>query len=172
MKYKSNPDSITNVEAAAFNLSLAQVAWVIKDITAAERFFKETLGISIGTIETSKASDYNGTYYGKPSDAENLVAHGYSGGAYIELIQPVSGNSIFRDYLDKNPAGGIQHLAYTTSAEELDRVIAQFEAKGFPEVSYFDTSVAKIVFFDTSREIGVMTEILGLTKEGQRVFKR
>lgn len=172
MKYKSNTDRLTDVKAAAFNLSLAQVAWVVKDITAAERFFKDTMGIGIGKFETSKAEDYNGTYYGESPDAENLVAHGYSGGAYIELIQPVSGKSIFRDYLDKNPAGGIQHMAYTTSAEELDSVISSFNDKGFPVISSFETSVAKIVFFDTFGEIGVMTEILGLTEEGRRVFKK
>ena len=160
------------METAALNLTLSQVAWVVKDIRAAEIFFKETMGLNIGRIETSKAGDYNGTYYGEPSDAESLVAHGYSGGTFIELIQPVSGNSIFRDYLDKNPAGGIQHLAYTTSISELDGIVSGFRDKGFPVVSSFDASVAKIVFFDTSGVIGVMTEILGLTEEGRRVFKK
>lgn len=63
---------------------------------------------------TSRAQDYEGTYYGEPSDAETLVSMGYSGGTFIELIQPVSGNSMFQDY-----------------------------------------------------EIGVMTELMGITEEGE-----
>ena len=29
-----------------FDLKFAQIAWVVKDIKAAERFFKDTMGIS------------------------------------------------------------------------------------------------------------------------------
>lgn len=150
------------------NLNLAQIAWVVKDITITERFFKDTLGISkFSKVEVSRAKDYDGTYYDKPSNAENLVAVAYSGGIFIELIQPISGNSIFQDYLDKNPAGGMQHVAYKIPVAELDNVISEFTDKGLPVISRFDTPIAIIVFFDTYKEIGVMTEIMGITKEGE-----
>ncbi|GAB3227395.1 VOC family protein [Spirosoma arcticum] len=150
------------------NLNLAQIAWVVNDITITERFFKDTLGISkFSKVEVSRAKDYEGTYYGKPSNAENLVSVAYPGGVFIELIQPISGNSIFQDYLDKNPAGGMQHVAYKISVAELDNVISEYEDKGLPVISRFDTPIAIIVFFDTYKEIGVMTEIMGITKEGE-----
>jgi methylmalonyl-CoA/ethylmalonyl-CoA epimerase len=91
----------------------------------------------------------------------------YSGGTFIELIQPISGNSIFQDYIDNNPTGGVQHIAYSTPITNLDKVISEFENKGFSVVSSFDTPIAKIVFFDTRKEIGVFTEIMGITKEGE-----
>jgi len=49
-------------------------------------------------IVTTRLKEYKGTYYGEPSNAENLVAMAYSGGTFIELIQPISGKSIFKDY--------------------------------------------------------------------------
>src|SRR5687767_4842975 len=108
----------------SLGLNLAQIAWVVKDITVAERFFKSTMGISnFGKVETIRAKDFEGTYYGKSSDAETLVSAAYSGGTFIELIQPISGSSIFQDYLDKNPAGGIQHVAYSIPVAKLDKVI-------------------------------------------------
>lgn len=158
----------TILTKTSLDLNFAQIAWVVKDISITEQFFRETMGINnFSKISTSRAKDYDGTYYGKPSNAENLFSQAYSGGIFIELIQPISGDSVFKDYLDKNPAGGVQHFAYRTPIDKLDNVIAEFADKGFPIISRFDTPVADIVFFDTSKEIGVMTEIMGITKEGE-----
>ena len=89
-------------------LQLVQIAWVVKDIHAAETFFKGLLGVSnFSKTAISRARDYDGTYYGQTSEAENLFSIAYSGGTFIELIQPLLGPSVFQDYLDKNPAGGI-----------------------------------------------------------------
>ena len=155
------------------DLNFAQIAWVVKDITVTEKFFKDTMGIStFSKVATSHAKDYEGTYYGKPSNAESLVAIAYSGGTFIELIQPISGNSIFQDYLDKNPAGGIQHIAYSIPVAKLDKVISEFADKGFPVISSFNHPIAKIVFFDTYKETGVMTEIMGITEEGEKAVQK
>jgi len=156
-----------------FDLQFAQIAWVEKDIKAAERFFRETMGIeNLSKTQITRLKEFEGTYYGEPCDAENLVSMAYTGGTFVELIQPVSGRSIFQDYLDKNPAGGIQHVAYRIPVAKLDKVISEFGDKGFPVISSFDTPIAKIVFFDTYKEIGVMTEIMGITEEGEKAVEK
>jgi hypothetical protein len=153
-------------------LNLAQIAWVVKDIKTSVRFFQEGLGINFSKVETIRVKEFGATYYGKPSNAESLVAMAYSGGTFIELIQPVSGNSIFQDYIDKNPAGGMQHIAYSLPVAKLDKVISEFADKGFPVISSFNHPIAKIVFFDTCKEIGVMTEIMGITEEGEKAVQK
>jgi 4-hydroxyphenylpyruvate dioxygenase-like putative hemolysin len=154
-------------------LNFAQIAWVVKDIKAAENFFKEIMGVSnFSKTTTSHAQDYEGTYYGEPSNAETLVSMGYSGGTFIELIQPVSGNSMFQDYLDENPAGGIQHIAYSIPVAEFDKTISELAAKGYNVIATYNTSIAKIVFFDTRDEIGVMTELMGITEEGEEQVRK
>ena len=153
-------------------LTLTQVAWVVKDIETTLRFFQEGLGINFSNVDTIRVKEFGATYYGKPSNAESLVAMAYSGGTFIELIQPVSGNSIFQDYIDKNPAGGIQHIAYSIPVDKLDKVISEFADKGLPVISSFDHPIAKIVFFDTRKEIGIMTEIMGITEEGEKVVQQ
>ena len=155
------------------SLNLAQIAWVVKDIETTKRFFQDVLGRSnFSKVDTIRVKEFEATYYGEPSDAESLVAIAYSGGTFIELIQPISGNSIFQDYLDKNPAGGIQHVAYSIPVAKLDKVISEFADKGFPVISLFNTLIAKIVFFETYKEIGVMTEIMGITKEGEEQVQK
>ena len=157
----------------SLDLKFAQIAWVVKDIKTTVRFFQVVMGISnLSKVETIGVKEFEGTYYGKPSNAESLVALAYSGGIFIELIQPVSGNSVFQDYIDKNPAGGIQHIAYSISVDKLNKIISEFSDKGFPVISTFDHPIAKIVFFDTCKEIGVMTEIMGITKEGEEAIQK
>ncbi|HEY3388927.1 MAG TPA: VOC family protein [Prolixibacteraceae bacterium] len=158
----------TIITNTSLGLNFAQIGWVVKDITVTERFFKETMGINnFSKVAISRAKDYEGTYYGEPSNGENLFTMAYSGGIFIELIPPISGNSVFRDYLDRNPAGGVQHFAYSLPVANLDKVISEYADKGFRVISKFDTQWADIVFFDTYKEIGVMTEIMGITKEGE-----
>jgi len=157
----------------SLGLNLAQIAWVVKDVNASRSFFQDVMGISnFSKVQTIRVKEFDATYYGEPSDAESLVSMAYSGGTFIELIQPVSGNSVFQDYIDKNPAGGIQHIAYSLPIAQLDKVISEFADKGFPVISSFDTPIAKIVFFDTYKEIGVMTEIMGITKEGEEQVEK
>jgi methylmalonyl-CoA/ethylmalonyl-CoA epimerase len=153
-------------------LTPSQIAWVVKDVEKSKTFFQEMFGVKnfMPTV-TTRLQDYDGTYYGQLVDAENLVTMTYSGETFIEIIQPISGRSIFKDYIDNNPTGGIQHIAYSTPIANLANVISEFENNGFKVVSSFDTPIAKIVFFDTRDEIGVFTEIMGITNEGEKAVQ-
>lgn len=153
-------------------LTPSQIAWVVKDVEKSKTFFQEMLGVTyFSPTITTRLKDYDGTYYGESSDAENFVAMTYVAGTFIELIQPISGKSIFKDYIDNNPTGGVQHIAYSTPIANLENVVSEFENKGFAVVSSFDTPIAKIVFFDTREEIGVFTELMGITKEGEKAVQ-
>ena len=159
-------DAITT--KTSVDLNFAQIGWVVKDIKAAVKFFKDTMGVSnFGKVGTIRAKDFDGTYHGKPSDDETLVSMAYSGGIFIELIQPIAGHGMFQEYLDKNPAGGVQHVAYSTPVVNFDKLVSELTDKGYPVIATYDTSIAKIVFFDTYDEIGLMTEIMGITEEGE-----
>jgi hypothetical protein len=163
----------TMATKTSFDLNFTQIAWVVKDIEVAVKLFKDTMGISnFGKTATIRAQDFEATYYGKPSDAESLVSMAYSGGTFIELIQPLSGRSMFQDYLDKNPAGGVQHIAYSVPVADFDKVISELTGKGYPVIATYNTPIAKIVFFDTWNDIGVMTELMGITKEGEEQVQK
>jgi methylmalonyl-CoA/ethylmalonyl-CoA epimerase len=157
-----------NAAKAAGGAQFTQVAWVVSDIEAAEKFFRETMGIE-GFVRTLnlRAKEFEGTYYGESSDAEWHVSIVYSGGSFIELIQPVSGRSIFQDYLENNPAGGVQHIAYSMPVADLDKAVSELVKKGYPVITSLNMPVAKILFFDTYKAMGVVTEIIGITKAGE-----
>ncbi len=155
-----------------YALTFTQIAWVVQDIEKAKTFFEEMLGDNnFMPTGITRLQDYDGTYYGQAADAENYVSMAFSHGTFIELIQPISGKSIFKDHIDNHPAGGVQHIAYSTPISNLDNVISDFEQKGYAVISSFDTPIAQIVFFDTRNEIGVFTEIMGITKEGEKAVE-
>jgi methylmalonyl-CoA/ethylmalonyl-CoA epimerase len=148
-------------------LELAQIGWVVRDIETAVKFLGETMGISgFPPPEAVRAQDLGLTYYGKVAKAEWLTTQAYNGSAFIELVQPVSGQSMFHDYLDKNPSGGVQHLAYRLPINGFDQVVAGLREQGYAVISEVDHPIARMAFFDTYQTLGVVTEIMGVTPEG------
>jgi len=153
----------------SFGYNFSQVAWVVKDIQAAEKTFRDLIGLrKFDKLENIRAQDNEGTHYGKPANYVFHLYMAYSGGCMIELIQPVSGESIFHEFLEKNPGGGIQHIAYTVPVAEFDKAVCELTDKGYPVITSLNLPVAKVAFFDTCREIGVVTEIIGATEAGMQ----
>jgi len=139
----------------------------VRDILAAETFFCGALGVpGFAKMEHLQARDFGGTYRGRPADFGFHLYMAYSNGALIELIQPLAGESLFREFLAAHPRGGVQHVAYMVPESEFDEAVAQLTRKGHPVVQALTLPVARVAFFDTTAEIGVATEIIGVTAAG------
>ena len=74
---------------------ITQVAWVTDDIAATEAAIGSQFGItqwtSMGDIHFGPETC---TYRGEPADFVAKVSLAYSGDLQLELIQPVSGDSV------------------------------------------------------------------------------
>ena len=148
-------------------LELAQIGWVVPDIHIAVNFLTNALGIAgFPPPVHVRAQDLGMTYHDQLVPGEWLTTQTYNGGAFIELIQPVSGQSMFHDYLARYPAGGTQHLAFRLPVSDFDRVINELSEQGYNIISTVDHPIARMVFFDTYQTLGVVTEIMGITPEG------
>jgi len=162
--------TINNTIAA---LELAQIGWVVPDINAAVKFLSGALGIAgFPEPEYMRAQDLHMTYYGKVVDADWLTTQTYNGGTFIELIQPLSGQSMFHDYLVKYPAGGTQHMAFRLPVSEFARITRELRDQGHAVISEVDHPIARMAFFDTYQTLGVATEIMGITPEGWNAIKQ
>ena len=156
--------SINNTIAG---LEVAQIGWVVPDIHAAVKFLANALGISgFPRPEHIRAQDIGMTYHGKVVAGEWLTTQTYNGGTFIELVQPVSGQSMFQDYLAQYPAGGTQHIAFRLPVSDFDRVTSDLREQGYATISEVDHPIARMAFFDTYQTLGVATEIMGITPEG------
>jgi methylmalonyl-CoA/ethylmalonyl-CoA epimerase len=156
-----------NLPNTAIGLQFAQIAWVVNDIEATEKYFREVTGVPrFVRMENLRAEDLAGTYYGEPGQYTFHLSMAPVGEILLELIQPVSGKSIYRDFLDQHPTGGVQHIAYIVPEADLDQALAEFGDKGYSVVQTLALPIARVAYFDTSREIGVMTELVGVTAAG------
>ena len=151
--------------------AFCQVAWVVRDIAAAERFFVETMGISrFLHMDNLSAKDTEGTYLGKPGNWVCNLYIAYAGDTQIELIQPVSGASRYQESLDRR-GDAVQHVAYWLDDADYDAAAAHLESSGYHEIQSFRLPVARVGYYDTRRAIGVVPEIVGANKEGHE-FRR
>jgi hypothetical protein len=112
------------------------------------------------------------SYYGKVVDGDWLTTETYNGGTFIELVQPLSGHSMFHDYLAKYPAGGTQHLAFRLPVSDFERITAELREQGYAVMSEVDHPIARMAFFDTYQTLGLATEIMGITPEGWKIIQQ
>lgn len=164
---------MSNIKSPIPGLELAQIAWVVPDIHAAVKFLANTLGVAgLPSPQHIRAQDLNMTYRGKVAAGEWLTTQGYNGGTFIEFIQPVSGQSMFHDYLARHPAGGMQHVAFRVPVSDFERVTGNLRQQGYAVLSEVDHPIARMAFFDTYQPLGVATEIMGITPEGWKAIEQ
>lgn len=168
-----NHTHMSGIEETINGLELAQIGWVVPDIRASIQFLSGALGIKdFPKPEHVRAEDLNMTYYGEIVHGEWLTSQTYNGGTFIELVQPLSGQSMFHDYLAKYPAGGTQHLAFRLPVKDFDEITDTLRKHGYTIMSEVDHPIAQMAFFDTYRTLGVATEIMGITPEGWTAIKQ
>jgi len=137
----------------------------------AEKFFVDTMGISCFMhMDNLAAKDTEGTYLGKPGNWVCNLHIAYAGDMQIELIQPVSGASMFQESLDRH-GDAVQHVAYWLDDTDYDAAAAHLNSAGYPLIQSFRLPILRVGYFDTRGAIGVVTEIVGSTKEGHE-FRR
>lgn len=158
---------MNSIHKTITGLELAQIGWVVPDIHAAVKFLGNVLGI-VGFPKTEhiRAQDLGMVYYDRAVAGEWLTTQTYNGSIFIELIQPVSGQSMFHDYLARYPAGGTQHLAFRLPMSGFEQVTRNLREQGYAVISEVDHPIARMIFFDTYQTLGLATEIMGVTPEG------
>lgn len=164
---------MNNINSTIAGLEMAQICWVVPDIHAAVNFLTNALGVAgFPKPEHMRAQDLEMTYHGKVVAGDWLTTQTHNGVTFIELVQPLSGQSMFHDYLEKYPAGGIQHVAFRLPVSDFDRITNELREQGYAVISEVDHPIARMAFFDTYQTLGVATEIMGITPEGWRIVEQ
>ncbi|MBZ5736637.1 VOC family protein [Nocardioides mangrovi] len=130
---------------------LIQVAWVTDDIDATERLLTEQFGVAAWTrIPDVRFGPEDTTLRGEPVDLTLHVSLGYSGELQLELIQPLTGESIYTEFLAAH-GPGLHHVCF--AVDDLEAACAAAVDAGVPvlmrgsmmggeiEFAYIDSSV-------------------------------
>jgi catechol 2,3-dioxygenase-like lactoylglutathione lyase family enzyme len=107
-----------------------QVCWVTDDIEATERLLSEQFGVGAWTrIPDVRFGPESTTLRGRPVDCTLHVSLGYAGDLQLELIQPVDGPSIHREFLDAH-GPGLHHVCF--AVDDVDAACSAAESSGVP----------------------------------------
>jgi methylmalonyl-CoA/ethylmalonyl-CoA epimerase len=99
------------------------------------------------------------SYRGEPSEFSLKVCFATNNGLTFEIMEPISGRSIMREYLDQH-GEGIHHIAFDCDGLPWDRRLKMFADRGFASAqsgrwldqnsfSLFDTEAATTTCFET-----------------------
>jgi hypothetical protein len=100
------------------------------------------------------------THQGKPSAFTMRVCFAaLSPTMTYEVIQPISGPSIFQDWLDQHGnQSGIHHIAYDVNNLPWEQRMKEFEKRGFEVVQSGNFKGNRFAFFGTEKDTGTCFE--------------
>src|SRR5690348_5935566 len=92
-------------------MKITQIAVVVRDMEAALKSYTETMGWGPWSVFDYKPPLLHDTrVHGEPVEYRMIGAETSVNGLGFEMIQPVSGPSIYQEHLDRN-GEGVQHIA-------------------------------------------------------------
>jgi methylmalonyl-CoA/ethylmalonyl-CoA epimerase len=124
--YKFPPDagevSPSRIKAGA----ITKVGLTVKNLDMTAENYRNILGIGPWEIfEVSPPTLRDGAYHGKPASQAMRIGRAMVGPMQLELVQPVTGDTFFFDFLCKH-GEGISHIgSEVASVSETTRVMAE-----------------------------------------------
>ena len=145
---------------------ICQTALVVSDLRHSIQQFHEILGLSPWKVYTYAPPKLRDTFVrGKPEPFSMKVAFASVGSITLELIQPLEGNSIYREFLESH-GDGLHHIASFT-IDDMDKAIAPLEGRGVKVLQrgryITDDYEAIFAYMDTEKTIGTIFEFLKVT---------
>jgi catechol 2,3-dioxygenase-like lactoylglutathione lyase family enzyme len=110
-----------------------QIAWVTRDLDATEKTLSTLLGAKKWVrIPNVHFAPDTCTFRGRPADFVANVSFSYAGDIQLELIEPVTGDSVYSEFLDR--AGpGLHHVCVEArDPDAFDAAVLDAERNGTP----------------------------------------
>jgi len=140
--------------------ALTQIGIVVSDLEKAIDFYRERFLVGpFERVEDFQKLGYEETYYkGEPEEFNSTFAFFQLGTMEIEVIQPIYGRSIYRDFLDGGREG-LHHLGFDVY-DDFDQRLKAYTQIGIGVLMSGRGSDRAFAYLDTERVGGVIFELL------------
>ncbi|HTY54216.1 MAG TPA: VOC family protein [Candidatus Binataceae bacterium] len=154
-------------------MSLHQVAFAVRDMDAAQKFFNEKMGVPrFLVLNKFSESVTEKMYHGKPANSQFKIALAYSGETQLELCQHISGDTIYKDFLDKR-GEGLHHLGFfMDDKQKHDKALADLIAQGYPVLMSGRLGELSFTYLDTEAAIGSIMELVYIDQASKAMFAK
>ena len=149
---------LTNRKGLPIQLGdVLQVGIVVHDLQKSLETYWRLLGVGPWKIYTYAPPMLHGAMVrGRPVDCSFQIAHAQAGPTQLELIQPLTGPSIYREWL-QTKGEGPHHIQ--SKVENLEEVLAAFAALGIDVLMSGKFGEGEFYYLDTEPILGVIYEI-------------
>lgn len=129
-----------------------QIAWVTTDLDATENALTTLLGARkwVRVPDVHFGPD-TCTYRGRPADFTANISFSYAGDTQLELIEPVTGDSIYTEFLQRAGAG-LHHICM--EVDDVDAAVGSAEVvqrgtmPGGMEFAYVSAEAAGVPYIE------------------------
>ncbi|MFW6003455.1 MAG: VOC family protein [Halanaeroarchaeum sp.] len=137
---------------------ITQIGIVVRDLDAGMERYAAVLGLTdweVHRFEPPTLTDT--TVYGEAQEYSMALALGFLGETMIELIEPLTGESLYTEHLAEH-GEGLHHVA-CFAFDDPWAVVEEFEAVGMPVIQSGDYGGTPYWYFDTREALdGVIFE--------------
>ena len=135
-------------------LKINQLGYIYKDIRKQAKILEENLGLSKFAFLENKPTKYS--YRGKETVVQTTIGFSRSLNVQVELIQLISGNCIFKEFIDAGKEG-LHHFGIFV--DDVEAIVKEYMKRGYPIVHEGITAgVRKVAYIDTYDDFGVYIE--------------
>ncbi|WP_159711959.1 VOC family protein [Geminicoccus flavidas] len=137
--------------------SIIQVAYLVRDLEAAMQRHWEVCGQGpwdVYEFDATKVDDF--IYRGRPATHKALLGLTWKGAVQIELIQPVSGYSIYDEHIEKH-GEGLHHVKFYHA--DCQKAVAHYTAQGYPVIQSGRFNQDEHYYLDTEKDFGYVIEL-------------
>lgn len=140
--------------------SVTQIGIVVRNLEEAIRFYRERFFVGpFERIEDFQKLGYRETYYrGEPEKFNSTFAFFSLGEIEVEIIQPLSGRSIYQDFL-KAGRQGLHHLGFDVYGD-LDQRVRAYAEVGIDVLMSGKGPNRAFAYLNTERVGSVIFELL------------
>ena len=149
-----------------------QLAFVVKDLEAALRYWTETLKVGPFVVIEKSVGDRKVVHRGVETKMDMTLAFAYMGDVQIELIhQTNDAPSPYKEFTDSGREG-LHHVAYWP--EDFEGACGYLESSGFREICsiYMADGNRNVAYYCAPDFIGAMVEIVPMTPARATYFGR
>ena len=133
------------------------VGVIVKDLDSAIKYYQS---IGIGPFTPNPSGEITDReLHGKPANYKLKGVYTMMGSVKFELIQPVEGDSVQKEFFDSK-GEGINHIGFIVGGD-LDKEVAKLEAQGFEVICSGKRAPAGgFVYVNTDKIGGVQIELM------------
>ena len=151
-----------SVDRPRFFDKAVQVGAVVTDLEKSIEALTSVFGIGpFRVIDWPPAGreDMQRRYYGEPSDFTARMAFAEAGPIELELIQPVSGRSIWADFLEQH-GPGLHHIRYNVeNVQQVNEYLAG-QGIGVTQSAHGIRPGTEWANYDTAEQFGFTIEVM------------